>query len=275
MKNTLYFEDCKEVLRRLPDNSIDAFIQDPPFEVTSQSWDVGFIESLPELWHLWLQKAKKNAVFVFKATFPFAIDLINSNRKMFKYEWLWKKNRLTNFVNAKRMPLRCVEYIFVFYAEQPTYNPVLRKTKNPQKKAREKKNSNTKIYNINNGSVFYSIPEYGQPVNLIEVPSEKEAFISNKGQQNRHPNRTNPKVWEYFLRTYTNEGDVIFDGYTGSGSVPEACINLNRNFIACENSEEYFPSTEKSLLKKMEVKKYGFPKTEITQSPTSLFYGLA
>ena len=115
MVNKLYFKDCKEVLQSLPDNSIDLFLQDPPFEVTNQAWDKGFIEQLPELWGLWQQKGKDNAAFVFKATFPFAIDLINSNRKIFKYEWVWKKNKMTNFVNAKKMPMRCLEYLFVFY----------------------------------------------------------------------------------------------------------------------------------------------------------------
>ncbi len=92
--NKLHFRDCKEVLHELPDNSITAYVQDPPFEVTANEWDKGFIKQLPELWELWKQKGKDNAAFIFKATFPFAIDLINSNRKMFKYEW-FGKNRIS------------------------------------------------------------------------------------------------------------------------------------------------------------------------------------
>jgi len=272
--NKIHFKNCIEVLQSLPDNSIDMFLQDPPFEVTDQVWDKGFIENLPLLWDLWLNKGKRNAAFVFKATFPFAIDLINSNRKMVKYEWIWEKNSYTNFVNAKRMPLRNVEYLFVFYREQPTYNPVLRKNKHVKPAQIKKTQTQTKIYSIKEGSCVYKVDEFGQPTNLIKVNSEKDRFVSSNGSQNRHPNRTNPALWEYFIKTYTNEGDVVFDGYSGSGSVPEACIELNRKFIACENSDEYFYDTEKRLFDLKEKKLYGYDKTNIVTSPNSLFFGL-
>jgi site-specific DNA-methyltransferase (adenine-specific) len=276
--NKLYFENCVEVLKRLPDNSIDAYIQDPPFEVTANEWDKGFIDNLPILWELWIQKGKKNTPFIFKATFPFVIDLINSNRKMFKYEWIWKKNKYTNFVNAKKMPMRCFEYIFIFYKEQPTYNPVLRK--NITTGAIRGNNFNsTKIYNIreteNSKNYVKKTDEYGQPTNFLDIRFEKEAFNTSKTSQDRHPNRTNPELWKYFIKTYTNEGDLIFDGYSGSGSVPQAAIELNRNWIACENSKEYFFETEKRLLNTKEIKEHGYAKTELTSNKNSLFFSLA
>jgi len=274
--NKIHFKNCIEVLQSLPNNSIDMFLQDPPFEVTAQAWDKGFIENLPLLWELWINKGKRNAPFIFKATFPFAIDLINSMPYLFKYEWIWKKNKYTNFVNAKRMPMRAFEYLFVFYREQPTYNPVLRKNKS--KSGSGNNHATTKIYNIPNTEASRSykpvMGEFGQPVNLIDVPFESDAFDSSNDSQNRHPNRTNPKVWEYLIKTYTNEGDVVFDGYSGSGSVPEACIELNRKFIACENSDEYFYDTEKRLFDLKEKKLFGYDKTNIVTSPNSLFFGL-
>lgn len=272
--NKLYPENCIEVLKRLPDNCIDAFIQDPPFEVTDCEWDKGFIETLPTMWELWIKKGKINAPFIFKATFPFAIDLINSNRKMFKYEWIWEKNVYSNFVNAKFMPLRCIEYLFVFYKELPTYNPQTRINTHPRKVRTNCNSKSTSIYKIKENTTYKSvIRDEGQPTNLIKVNSEKDRFVSNNGSQNRHPNRTNPELWKYFIKTYTNEGDLIFDGYSGSGSVPQAAIELNRKWIACENSMAYFPETEKRLLNTKEIKEHGYAKTELTSNRNSLFFG--
>lgn len=276
--NKLYFQDCKEILQQLPDNSITAYIQDPPFEVTANYWDKNFIKQLPELWELWKQKGKENAAFVFKATYPFAIDLINSNRDMFKYEWVWKKNTFSNTVNAKRMPMRCLEYLFIFYKEQPVYNPILRKVKHPKATIKTQNNPGGSTYNLKRKEgVSYKKEksDFGAPVNWLDIKTESDRFVSSNGSQNRHPNRTNPELWEYFIKTYTNEGDLLFDGYAGSGSVEEAAIKLNRNWIACENSEEYFTDTEINLRNKMEVHKLGYAKTTLkNQLKPDLFSGL-
>ena len=271
--NKLYFENCIEVLKRLPDNSVDAYFQDPPFEVTDNEWDNGFIKTLPVLWELWIKKGKKNTPFIFKATFPFANDLINSKPQGMKYyEWVWEKNVYSNFVNAKKMPMRCLEYIFVFYKEQYTYNPILRKNKHPRTNMKTD-NSKCTVYNIKKAEYNYEVKEFGSPINLIKIDAEKERYISANGSQNRHPNRTTPELWKYFIKTYTNEGDLIFDGYTGSGSVPQAAIELNRKWIACENSNEYFSDTEKRLLNTKEIKEHGYAKTELTTNQNSLFFG--
>lgn len=273
--NKLYFENCIEVLKRLPDSYVDAYIQDPPFEVTDNEWDNGFIKTLPELWKLWIKKGKNNTPFIFKATFPFANDLINSKPKEMKYyEWVWKKNNVTNVFNADFMPMRCFEYIFVFYRGKYTYNPVLRQILNPKKiKIKANSNQGGTTYGAKEKAYEKQKEYFGKPVNFLDIEHEKDFFISSNILQNRHPNRTNPKLWEYFIKTYTNEGDLIFDGYTGSGSVPQAAIELNRNWIACENSEEYFSDTENRLLNTKEIKKYGYAKTELTTNQNSLFFG--
>jgi len=267
--NKIYYQNCIEVLKQLADGSVDAYIQDPPFEVTANEWDKGFIEMLPILWEIWIKKAKSNAPFIFKATFPFANDLINSRPKGMKYyEWVWKKNRYTNFVNTEFMPMRCIEYIFIFYKEKYTYNPILRE--NIQKKGHDIRfdNTNTKIYKIKNAKYEKHRTDFGSPVNFLEIASQGTFSAKDK-----HPNRTNPELWEYFIKTYTNEGDLIFDGYTGSGSVPQACIKTNRNFIACENSAEYFFETEKRILNTKEIKEHGYAKTELRTNQNSLFFG--
>lgn len=271
--NKLYFDNCKNILQQVDDGIIDLVLQDPPFEVTSRDWDKGFIKTLPEMWELWKLKSKPNACYAFKATYPFAIDLINSNRKMFKYEWIWKKNKYTNFVNAKIQPMRCIEYIFIFYAEQPVYNPILRKNNHSESKVRVNNNFKTsKVYTFKESDYKNLLGEYGQPTNLIEVDSEKEAFISSKGTQERHSNRTNPELWEYFINTYTNENDLVFDGYSGSGSIPQACLRTNRNFIACENNEKEFSKAEKTIRDEKEILLHGFPKTKLEEDHFSLFH---
>lgn len=269
----LYFKNCKDVLLSLPDNSIDAFIQDPPFEVTSQDWDKGFKKSLPEMWELWKLKGKENAPFVFKATFPFVIDMINSNNKMFKYEWIWVKNKYSNFVNAKKMPMRCAEYLLVFYESQPIYNPILRKTMNPSNNKRIGGKSGGSVYKIKtNENHSRQIKQYGNPINVLNIPTEKDAFISCNGSQNRHPNRTPPALWEYMILTYTNENDIVFDGYSGSGSVPQACIRTNRRFIACENVEKFFIDASEKIRFETQIQKFGYDKQKEESNPNSLFF---
>ena len=274
MENQLYFENCKSVLERMPDGSVDLFLQDPPFEVTDSAWDKGFIVTLPEMWELWQRKGKLNCPFVFKATYPFAIDLINSNRAMFRYEWIWEKDIFTNFVNAKHQPLRCVEYLFVFYKEKPTYHPILRKTSNAKSKTKQCKPAQTQIYSLKNKVYSYTVSELGNPTNLIKVGAEKKRFVTNVDAQNRHPNRTNPELWKYFIRTYTNEGDLVFDGYAGSGSVAQAAIALNRRWIACENSEEYYEDTKQRLLYSKEIHELGYAPSELKRNTGSLFFGI-
>jgi len=262
--NKIHFANCIDILKQLPDNSIDMFLQDPPFEVTANEWDKDFIKNLPMLWKLWKQKGKENATFIFKATFPFAIDMINSNRKMFKYEWVWKKNTYSNFLNAKQMPMRCLEYLFVFYAKQPTYNPIARKVKHPKAIIKTQNNSGGTTYGMTKHKDYKKEKSnFGSPVNWLDIKNERDRFVTSKGSQKRHANRTNPELWEYFIKTYTNENDIIFDGYAGSGSVQESCINLNRNYIACENSEEYFYKTEINLRNKTEIKQLGYAKTTL------------
>jgi len=270
--NKLYFDNCKNILQQVDDGIIDLVLQDPPFEVTSNEWDTGFIRTLPEMWELWRLKSKPNACYAFKATYPFAIDLINSNRKMFKYEWIWKKNTFSNIPNAKKMPLRCIEYIFIFYKEQPTYNPILRKIISPKV---SKNYTRGTTYNIKAKDDYVKEKsEYGYPINHIDVETEKDRFIGNNGSQDRHANRTNPELWEYFIRTYTNENDLVFDGYSGSGSIPQACIRTNRNFIACENNFNEFSKAEKTIRDEKDIYLHGYKKTNIETDPSSLFNSL-
>jgi len=259
-------------LRNLEDGILDAVITDPPFEVSAQSWDKGFIKMLPVYWPLWVQKSKPNAPFIFKATMPFANDMINSNRKLFKYEWLWIKDCFSNFVNARRMPFRAFEYLLVFYKQQPTYHPELRKTVNGRNKIRTLNNKYTNVYSKKDKDYTVECSEYGQPLNYFFVPSEKDRFDTGNGSTDRHPNRTPPDVWKKMLTAYTNPGDLVWDGFAGSASVAEACIDLDRNFIACETDDKYFEKATINIQRAKDRKQYGFDKSIITADPTSIFF---
>ncbi len=271
--NKLYFDNCKNILLQVDDGIIDFVLQDPPFEVTSNEWDKGFIKTLPEMWELWKLKSKPNACYAFKATYPFAIDLINSNRKMFKYEWIREKNKFTNIFQAKSMPLRCIEYIFIFYKEQPNYNPILKINSHPNQICKNSKNGGNTYGRKNNTYESYT-GEYGNPTNLIKINHEKDRFIGNAGKQEMHANRTNPDLWEYFIKTYTNENDLVFDGYSGSGSIPQACIRTNRKFIACENDFNEFSKAEKTIQDEKDIYLHGYKKTNIETDSSSLFNSL-
>lgn len=271
-KDILYFEECMSVLERLPDASIDLFLQDPPFEVSDQSWDRGFVSRLPEYWGLWKQKAKPNAAHVIKATYPFALKLLNSNPDMLRYEWIWIKSAATNQVNAKRMPMRCAEYLFVFYNGQCTYNPQGRE-RSEHRKVREYKQRESKhdgFLHIKQKARICVLDELCSPVNVLYIPHEADRYYTGNGPMYRHPNRTNPVLWEYLIRTYTNEGEVVFDGFSGSGSIPEACINSNRHYIACETSERYYQMAQQNIAKSKERQLYLTEAKQLGYSPSEM-----
>lgn len=242
----LYHEDCLETLRRLPDGSVDLFLQDLPYGVTSCSWDK--IPNLELMWSEWNRAGKENAAFVFTATHPFAIDLINSNRKFFKYEMIWEKNSFTNFMQAKRMPMRNHENILIFYKKQPTFNPQLKKVHGRGKSYNPK---STQVYNIaGEASKKYNSkrePGLGMSGTVVFIPGEVETYNSSNGKQNRHPSQKPIDLMRYFIKMFTNDNDTVFDGYSGSGTTAAACLKEKRNFIGSEMNKEYFDRSVKRL----------------------------
>lgn len=230
-------EDCLEVLRRTPSDSVDLFLQDPPYATTQNKWDKPI--KLQELWPEWIRVGKINTHFIFTAAQPFATDLINSNRKLFRYDLVWfKRGKATGFLNANRMPLRAHEYILVFYNELPTYNP--QKTKGSANYSKGSHSRGKKQTNNNYGTFdqsFQSAPTDDKfPLSVIEFPSVHPPI---------HPTQKPVDLMRWFIRTYSNEGDTVFDGYSGSGTTAAASHLENRNAICCENDTEngYFANS--------------------------------
>ena len=226
--------NCLELLKDVPDGSIDAIICDLPYGVTQAPFDKKL--PLEEMWTQFRRVIKKNAAVVLFCQQPFTSELVTSNQKNFKYCLTWHKRQCSGFLNAKRQPLRSCEDIAVFYRGQCTYNPQMRKGK-PYKIKRKppfSKNYNQQIEHtvVNDGEHYY-------PTTLLEFPLPRF--------KDGHPQQKPTDLLEYLIKTYTNENETVLDATMGSGSTGVACVNTNRNFIGFELEENFFNIAEKRI----------------------------
>jgi site-specific DNA-methyltransferase (adenine-specific) len=233
--NKIYQGDCLEVMKQIDDKSVDLILCDLPYGVTARNkWDV--IIPFDKLWEQYKRIIKDNGVIILTATEPFASMLIMSNIEMFRYDLIWDKKAVTGFLNAKRMPLRRHESILVFYKNLPTYNPIKTKGKLIQKCTKAKQTSN---YNdASNRPEPYMSDEY-YPTSILE--------IGNPRTKDGHPTQKPVELFEYLIKTYSNEGELILDNCIGSGTTAVACVNTKRKFIGIEIKQEYVIMTNKRL----------------------------
>ena len=226
----IYLGDCLELMKEIPDKSIDCIICDLPYGTTACKWDV--IIPFKELWEQYTRITKDNGAIILFSKQPFTSDLINSNRDMFRYELRWEKTRAGNSMQVKNQPSAIHENIEVFYKNQPTYNPQM-EVGEPYVDKRQSGKRNASV-GTNDGIAR-------QPINNIgtRYPSSVQKF-SNGNNGNVHPTQKPVELLEYLIKTYTNENEVVLDNCMGSGSTGVACKNLNRNFIGIELDEKYF-----------------------------------
>ncbi len=219
--DSLHFGDCFDVFEFIPDHSIDMVLCDLPYGVTACSWDVEL--DLERLWKEYQRMLKTGGVVVLTATQPFETKLINSNRKWFRYKWVWKKSRAVGFLNANKMPLRIHEDILVFAKGRTKYNPqfepgtpYITKRRGTGKAGiyREVKRSET----VNTGRRF--------PKDLVE--------FSNTCEKVMHNTQKPVALFEYLIKTYTDVGDVVLDNTAGSGTSAIAAMNTDRRYICIE-----------------------------------------
>ena len=217
--------DCLELMKEIPDKSIDMILCDLPYGTTKNKWDSAF--NLQILWAEYERIIKNNGAIVLFSQMPFTAELVHSNLKLFKYEWIWIKDNGTGFLNAKKMPLKIHENIEVFYKNPPLYNPQMRKGFKPYSQKNGKGSSNygkqISVITTNNGERY--------PIDILE-------FQRDKGKL--HPTQKPVALLEYLIKTYTDEGEVVLDNCMGSGTTGVACKELNRNFIGFEINENYF-----------------------------------
>lgn len=247
--NQIYNEDCLEGMKKIPDGSVDMVLCDPPFGTTDNYWD----QRIPfePLWAQYKRITKKNAAIVLFAQLPFGSDLIQSNRQMFRYEWIWEKNKAVGFLNARKMPLRAHENILVFYEKLPTYNPQKRQGK-PYCRGWQFYNNRLrkdKVYA--NGGLCWAESKDGSryPLDVLKIKT------NNIWSKHYHSTQKPIDLLEYLIKTYTNEGELVLDNCIGSGSTAVAAINTNRNFIGFETDAGYCEIANKRIAEAYKSKK--------------------
>jgi site-specific DNA-methyltransferase (adenine-specific) len=236
----LYKGDCMEVMKDIPDKSIDAIICDLPYGITACKWDN--VIPFEPLWEQYERIIKPNGAIVLFCSQPFTTVLINSNFKLFKYCWYWKKNKPNGWQHSKNRPMTAIEEICVFSKAPMGHISLLgdkRMRYNPQG-----------IVSVGNRTISKSIHGRTMGARPNQVGKEYEAFTGFPhnvleypnifGSKAIHPTQKPVPLLEYLIKTYTNEGDIVLDNTMGSGSTGVACLNTNRKFIGIELDEIYF-----------------------------------
>lgn len=228
--NKIYNMDCLDGMKAIEDGSVDMILCDLPYGTTQNKWDVVIPFNI--LWKQYERIIKDNGVIILTANGMFTADLIGSNKKMWKYNLIWEKTTPTGFLNAKKMPLRVHEDICVFYKKTPIYNP--QKSSGHQRKVSKASHKinckETANYGSHGLTTYDSTERY--PVSILKFPTDKQ-------KSSLHPTQKPVTLFEYLIKTYTNEGELVLDNCIGSGTTAIACINTNRNFLGFELSREY------------------------------------
>ena len=226
--NTIYNEDSLEGMKRIPDGIVDMILCDLPYGTTACKWD----EIIPFdlLWEQYERVIKDNAAIVLTASQPFTTKLINSNINIFRYEWIWEKSRPSNFFFAKKGAMKYHENILIFYKKLPTYNPIMKKGN----KAHDSRGG------ISRNNITNTINKRKPNTNDMKYPSSIIKVKSTDSTRNFHPTQKPVALFEYLIKTYTNEGETVLDNCMGSGTTAIACLNANRNFIGFELDKGYF-----------------------------------
>ena len=226
--------DCLELMKDIPDKSIDMILCDLPYGTTACKWDI--VIPFEPLWEQYNRIIKDNGAIVLFGNEPFTSMLICSNLKGFKYRWDWNKKIPSGMGYAKYRPMQQTEDIAVFTknGEKTVYNPQMIKREKPIKSGGNSIQAG--VYSgfkcMGEGKEYKKTYDYKNPVTLLEFDKIRRGSL--------HPTQKPVDLLEYLIKTYTNEGETVLDNTMGSGSTGVACINTNRNFIGMELDENYF-----------------------------------
>ncbi len=248
--NEVVCGDCLELMPLIADKSIDMILCDLPYGTTACKWDT--IIPFEPLWKEYKRIIKDNGAIVLTASQPFTSALVMSNPKMFKYELIWHKNSSASFATAKKIPMKYHENICIFYNKLPIYNPIFQEYSDSTKKRfkdGEMCNRKKQLINstnlIQNGLSFEG--EQGIMINRGKYP-ESIIRINNQSNNKRvHPTQKPIALFEYLIKTYTNEGDLVLDNCAGSFTTAIACNNLKRKWICMEKESNYAQIGEERL----------------------------
>ncbi|WP_373786524.1 DNA-methyltransferase [Jeotgalibaca porci] len=242
--------DCLELMKDIPDGSVDMILADLPYGTTACKWD----EIIPfePLWEQYERVVKDNGAIVLTAVQPFTSALVMSNPKKFRHSWYWDKINGSNPMTAKIKPMPVVEDVLVFSKKRVNYMPIMveAELKNMRSRGGEYK---VKDGVLNGSKTFKSSKTHNEskrfPKNLLKY-NNRTGELNNVNRV--HPTQKPVELFEYLIKTYTNEGDTVLDNVMGSGTTGVACKNLNRNFIGMELDETYF-NIAKERIEKHEV----------------------
>lgn len=236
--------DCLDLMKQIPDGSIDMVLADPPYGTTACKWDS--IIPLDAMWAHLKRVIKPNGAIVMTASQPFTSKLVMSNADWFKYEWIWEKGRASGYVHAKNKPLKCHENMLVFSGGTTTHKTMSKNRMLYVPQMAEGKPYSRHIRTLNTGSIN-SAPtkanvEYVGTLVVNDGNRYPRSLVSFKNHNvgNFHPTQKPVPLMEYMIKTYTNEGETVLDFTMGSGTTGVACVNTGRKFIGIELDEHYF-----------------------------------
>ena len=228
----LFKGDCLDIMPLIPNGSVDMILADLPYGTTACKWDS--IIPFEPLWKQYERVIKDNGAIVLFGQEPFSSNLRSSNFKLYRYDWIWEKDNHTNFLNIKKQPAKRHELISVFYKKQPTYNPQMWEGKENHSVGnqigkmveREYLGGKFVLKETRKSNLKY-------PISILRFKGEGRGKAI-------HPTQKPVALFEYLIKTYTNEGDMVMDNTMGSGTTPLAAKELNRKFIGIEMDEKYF-----------------------------------
>jgi site-specific DNA-methyltransferase (adenine-specific) len=243
--NQVIHGDCLEVMKDIPDKSIDMILCDLPYGTTSCKWDT--IIPFEPLWEQYKRIIKDNGAIVLTASQPFTSALVMSNPDWYRHEWIWEKERGANFMQANKQPNKVHENVLVFGKKAPLYYPIKTKNSVTRKRTDELSVVQSRKEAGLNVERFKSSEKYD---GKLLLPRSIQKFnrdnATTKGGS-LHPTQKPVALFEYLIRTYTNEGYLVLDNCAGSGTTGVACKNLNRNYILIEKEPEYIDIINKRL----------------------------
>ena len=238
--NKIYLGDCLELMPLIADESIDMILCDLPYGTTACKWDT--IIPFDVLWKQYERLIKPNGAIVLTASQPFTSALVMSNPKLFRYEWIWSKNMGGNFLMAEKQPMKQHENILVFSIKATKYYPI--KEDRLESGLKRVKSSPVK------GGGASEMSVYGERNRTIKKYDDKRfpQYVQKFNvQRGLHPTQKPVELFEYLIKTYTDEGDTVLDNCIGSGTTAIACKKSKRNFIGIEKEQKYFDIANKRL----------------------------
>lgn len=232
----IYNEDCLVGMERIPDRSIDMVLCDLPYGTTACKWDV--VIPFNKLWEKYKRIVKDNGAILLFGTEPFSTIMRNSNLNMYRYDWIWNKQRGANFTQANIQPMKSHEIISVFYFKRPTYNPQYWYSK-PYTTGGGRRRNPIQMLGVRKIETAREIRAETNHQDGRRYPLSILNFTKEFGL---HPTQKPVPLLEYLIKTYTNKNDVVLDNCIGSGSTAIACINTDRHYIGFEKNESYYKS---------------------------------